>query len=139
MNLLSISQIVDLVRQGTDSPGRAGTKLESGDGKVLIDKISTDSRTLQRGELFVALRGENFDGHKFVEAAAKAGAEAYAAPAPMPNCVIRRRNWLAGLCGAYRMMLPTPHVTPFTPAPMTARRRNSVELETPDSNRRQIT
>src|SRR2546428_3051422 len=74
MNLLSISQIVDLVRQGTDSPGRAGTKLESGDGKVLIDKISTDSRTLQRGELFVALRGENFDGHKFVEAAVKTGA-----------------------------------------------------------------
>src|SRR6202011_1885531 len=39
-----------------------------------IDKISTDSRTLKRGELFVALRGENFDGHKFVESAAKAGA-----------------------------------------------------------------
>ena len=35
-------------------------------------KISTDSRTIKPGELFVALRGENFDGHKFVEAAAKA-------------------------------------------------------------------
>src|SRR3989442_5811152 len=74
MNRLSIFQIVDLVGQGTASPGRAGAKLESGDGNLSVDKISTDSRTLQRGELFVALRGENFDGHKFVEAAAKAGA-----------------------------------------------------------------
>src|SRR5437667_11015575 len=51
-----------------------GTEISSGDGKVFIDKISTDSRTLKRGELFVALRGENFDGHNFVESAAKSGA-----------------------------------------------------------------
>src|SRR2546428_11366092 len=52
----------------------AGAEISSGDGNVSIDKISTDSRTLKRGELFVALRGENFDGHKFVEAAVKTGA-----------------------------------------------------------------
>src|SRR5256885_8034205 len=52
----------------------AGAEISSGDGKVFIDKISTDSRTLKRGELFVALRGENFDGHNFVESTAKAGA-----------------------------------------------------------------
>src|SRR5881296_399992 len=51
-----------------------GTEISSGDGKVFIDKISTDSRAVKRGELFVALRGENFDGHNFVESAAKAGA-----------------------------------------------------------------
>src|SRR6059036_3923450 len=52
----------------------AGAEIFSGDGKVFIDKISTDSRAVKRGELFVALRGENFDGHNFVESAAKAGA-----------------------------------------------------------------
>src|SRR5437879_6363273 len=52
----------------------AGAEISSGDGKVFIDKISTDSRTLKRGELFVALRGENFDGHNFVESAAQSGA-----------------------------------------------------------------
>src|SRR5213593_4193777 len=52
----------------------AGAEIFSGDGKVFIDKISTDSRAVKRGELFVALRGENFDGHDFVESAAKAGA-----------------------------------------------------------------
>ncbi len=41
---------------------------------VAVEKVSTDSRTVKRGELFVALRGENFDGHKFVEGAARAGA-----------------------------------------------------------------
>ena len=50
------------------------TSLTSGDGSVMIDKVSTDSRTLKPGELFVALRGENFDGHNFVESAAKTGA-----------------------------------------------------------------
>jgi UDP-N-acetylmuramoyl-tripeptide--D-alanyl-D-alanine ligase len=64
MNRLSIFQIAKFT----------GAAVSSGDGKSFIDKISTDSRTLKRGELFVALRGENFDGHNFVESAAKAGA-----------------------------------------------------------------
>src|SRR6266851_5076633 len=64
MNPLSILQITEL----------AGAKLEQGDGENSVERISTDSRTIKKGELFVALRGENFDGHKFVEATAKAGA-----------------------------------------------------------------
>jgi len=38
--------------------------------------ISTDTRTLALGELFVALRGENFDGHGFLATAASSGAAA---------------------------------------------------------------
>jgi len=64
MNKLSIFQIAEF----------ASASVSGGDGNVSIDKISTDSRTLKRGELFVALRGENFDGHKFIEAAVKTGA-----------------------------------------------------------------
>ncbi|MEY2530721.1 MAG: UDP-N-acetylmuramoyl-tripeptide--D-alanyl-D-alanine ligase [Verrucomicrobiota bacterium] len=64
MNKLSILQIVDL----------AGAKLESGDGNIFVEKVSTDSRTVKPGELFVALRGETFDGHKFVEEVAQKGA-----------------------------------------------------------------
>src|ERR1700730_15279244 len=52
----------------------AGGSISRGDETVVIEKVSTDSRTLKPGELFVALRGENFDGHKFVERAAQAGA-----------------------------------------------------------------
>ena len=64
MNPLGLSQIAEF----------AGASLEYGDGTVAINKISTDSRTIKSGELFVALHGENFDAHDFVEAAAKSGA-----------------------------------------------------------------
>jgi UDP-N-acetylmuramoyl-tripeptide--D-alanyl-D-alanine ligase len=39
-----------------------------------FDGVSTDTRSLQRGDLFVALRGERFDGHDFLQQAAAAGA-----------------------------------------------------------------
>src|SRR2546421_3740258 len=64
MNPLPLSQIAQW----------AGGSLSSGDGTVVIDKVSTDSRTIKRGELFVALRGEKFDGHNFIEAVATSGA-----------------------------------------------------------------
>jgi UDP-N-acetylmuramoyl-tripeptide--D-alanyl-D-alanine ligase len=44
-------------------------------GNILsITGITTDSRKLQRGEMFVALKGENFDGHDYAETAVKNGA-----------------------------------------------------------------
>ena len=46
--------------------------------------VSTDSRTLQAGALFVALRGPNFDGAGFVAAAAEAGAAGAIVPRFMP-------------------------------------------------------
>lgn len=36
--------------------------------------ISTDSRTISPGQLFVALKGENFDGHSWLEQVREAGA-----------------------------------------------------------------
>ncbi|NEO58863.1 MAG: hypothetical protein F6K54_41060 [Okeania sp. SIO3B5] len=42
--------------------------------KTLITGINTDTRNLQSGEGFVALRGEKFDGHKFVKQAIEKGA-----------------------------------------------------------------
>jgi UDP-N-acetylmuramoyl-tripeptide--D-alanyl-D-alanine ligase len=36
--------------------------------------VSTDSRTIMPGNLFFALRGENFDGHRFAEEACRKGA-----------------------------------------------------------------
>ncbi len=39
-----------------------------------ISGVSIDSRTIGRGEAYIAIKGENHDGHAFVEAALKAGA-----------------------------------------------------------------
>ena len=64
MNPLTLFQIAQL----------AGASLSSGDGTAVINKVSSDSRMIKPGELFVALRGENFEGHDFVEASAKGGA-----------------------------------------------------------------
>ena len=41
-----------------------------------IAGVSTDTRTVAPGQLFVALRGERFDGHDFLEQAVTAGAGA---------------------------------------------------------------
>ena len=39
-----------------------------------IHGISIDERTIKKGELFIALIGENFDGHNFIESAISKGA-----------------------------------------------------------------
>ncbi|MBI5875384.1 MAG: UDP-N-acetylmuramoyl-tripeptide--D-alanyl-D-alanine ligase [Deltaproteobacteria bacterium] len=41
--------------------------LMSGNEDVWINGVSTDSRTIRKGELFFALKGPNFDGHRFIE------------------------------------------------------------------------
>lgn len=51
-------------------------RLVSGDPGTSITRVSTDTRTIQPGDLFVAISGENFDGHDFVSSAASAGASA---------------------------------------------------------------
>jgi UDP-N-acetylmuramoyl-tripeptide--D-alanyl-D-alanine ligase len=43
---------------------------------ALFTGVSTDSRSIGAGDLFVALRGERFDGHEFLKAAAAAKAAA---------------------------------------------------------------
>ncbi len=43
---------------------------------ITVNNISTDSRTTKKGDLFLAIEGDNFDGHGFLAPAAKAGAVA---------------------------------------------------------------
>jgi len=50
--------------------------LGGGAGAPAVSVVSKDTRTIQAGDLYWALRGENFDGHDFVAAAAAAGAAA---------------------------------------------------------------
>lgn len=49
---------------------------------IPIHRISTDSRRIQRGDLFIALEGDNFDGHDFVEDAIRGGASAVVVSKP---------------------------------------------------------
>lgn len=45
-------------------------------GGVIVSGVSTDSRTLQPGDIFVAISGERLDGHRFVKNAVAGGAVA---------------------------------------------------------------
>jgi murE/murF fusion protein len=50
--------------------------LAGGGQRCLLRNISTDTRSVASGDVFVALVGENFDGHDFVDQAVSAGAGA---------------------------------------------------------------
>jgi UDP-N-acetylmuramoyl-tripeptide--D-alanyl-D-alanine ligase len=66
---VSIPQLIEvLLSQPVNLSEAALAQVSSG--------IQTDSRILKRGEVFLALRGENFDGHEFVPTAIAKGAVA---------------------------------------------------------------
>ena len=55
---------------------RATSGSVRGDPATPITTVATDSRTAKPGSLFVAIRGERFDGHAFIGAATKGGSVA---------------------------------------------------------------
>lgn len=52
---------------------RAVAGQASGEGDIRFDAIGTDTRDLQAGDLFFALRGPNFDAHAFLDQARDRG------------------------------------------------------------------
>ena len=53
---------------------RRALGLAASSSRIRFDSVSTDTRQLRKGALFVALRGERFDGHDFLSRAARKGA-----------------------------------------------------------------
>lgn len=75
--------------------------------EAVIRQISTDTRTLQAGDTFVALSGEQFDGHQFITQAVEAGASAMivetAQAVSIPQIIVNNtRLALAALATAIR-------------------------------------
>jgi UDP-N-acetylmuramoyl-tripeptide--D-alanyl-D-alanine ligase len=66
------------------SAEEAGRALAVGSLRTDVTGVSIDTRSLRPGDLFVALRGERFDGHDYVGAALAAGA---------CGAVVERRAW----------------------------------------------
>ncbi len=90
-------------------------ELSGGGTAAEVEAVCTDSRALKPGALFVALRGEKFDGHAFVSQAARSGAAGAVVeeiPADLPPgkfAVIKVPDTLAALqrmAAAYRRTLP---------------------------------
>lgn len=55
---------------------------------VTVSHISTDTRTLAEGDIYVALRGEYFDGHHYISTAVHKGAAAVVVEQEMQDCPI---------------------------------------------------
>lgn len=53
--------------------------------EILITGVSIDSRKIEKGNLFIPFKGENSDGHKFVEDSLKKGAAAALWQSDVPN------------------------------------------------------
>ncbi len=69
---------------------KLGGKLVGDD--VSFSSVGTDSRAVKKGDLFVALKGPNFDGHDYIKQVAKAGAVAAMVQrditTPIPSLVV---------------------------------------------------
>jgi len=52
------------------------TELQNENTQQKVSRVHTDTRSLQDGDLFVAIKGERFDGHDYLELAAQNGAVA---------------------------------------------------------------
>ncbi|MEG1996057.1 MAG: Mur ligase domain-containing protein [Oscillospiraceae bacterium] len=63
MNNLKLNQIINAV----------GGKCESSE-QIEINDVCIDTRKLKKGCLYIAIKGENFDGHDFITQAIKLGA-----------------------------------------------------------------
>ncbi|HSI86283.1 MAG: UDP-N-acetylmuramoyl-tripeptide--D-alanyl-D-alanine ligase [Candidatus Methylacidiphilales bacterium] len=53
---------------------RGGGRLRQGRPETVVHRLHTDTRSIKAGDLFVALRGDRFDGHAYIVDAAKLGA-----------------------------------------------------------------
>ena len=58
----------------TDIARATGGRIVYGDPATAVGRVTIDSRSLQAGDFFVAIRGDRFDGHQFLQDAARSGA-----------------------------------------------------------------
>lgn len=93
-------------------------KIPTAAGEVMVCGVSTDSRKVQPGELFVALTGDRFDGHDFLNEVAQKGVAAVMISQDFPvsgvSCPVvsvkDTRMALGKLAAAYRGKFSLPVV-----------------------------
>jgi UDP-N-acetylmuramoyl-tripeptide--D-alanyl-D-alanine ligase len=95
-------------------------RLQQGPGSITVEQLCTDSRKAQRGELFIAIQGERYDGHDFVDSAIQKGVAAIminrswyescpAVPRATPAIVVQdTRKALGTWAASYRNQFDLP-------------------------------
>ena len=100
----SLSEAAVAIGARLRAAGQTATELS-------IQGVTTDSRSDSKGCLFVALRGERFDGHDYVTKAAESGAIGalvdHAIDCPLPQLIVDDcRLALGRLAAAWRKRIP---------------------------------
>lgn len=65
------------ILKGAEILRAVGGAICAGSASAVVTGVSTDSRRIRKGELFIPLVGERFDGHDFIADAVSAGAAAF--------------------------------------------------------------
>lgn len=103
LNLSEIAIAVDGQLQGED---------------CAISSVTTDTRKISPGDLFIALVGASFDGHQFIEQAQAAGAAAFIVDRPIdsvqPYIVVADTQQALGALGAYVKAQVNPKTVAIT-------------------------
>ena len=85
---------------------------------ITIEALSTDSRALASGQVFLALKGPNFDGHKFVSQVASLGGSAlivdHQVDSELPQVVVADTRIALGKIGAYVKATTAPKTVGIT-------------------------
>ena len=82
---------------------------ESNAEDALVTSVCTDTRQIEEGALFVALRGSNFDGHKFIPEALEKGAVCAISEEYLPYPILKVDNAhkaLVDLAKYYKKLFP---------------------------------
>ena len=88
----------------------APTSSVQASSEISSKRITTDTRTIKTGDIFLALSGDNFDGHDYVEVAAQKGAIAAIVSRPIkmsaahaiPQLIVSDTRLALGQLAAYR-------------------------------------
>ncbi|MGB5878141.1 MAG: Mur ligase family protein, partial [Psychrobacter nivimaris] len=102
-NLLAATTSLDGQWQLPQGHGAEQTALSS-------KRVATDTRTIKPGDIFLALSGDNFDGHDYIETAISKGAVAavvsrptsLSGPNAIPQLVVSDTRLALGQLAAYR-------------------------------------
>ncbi|MGC9318586.1 MAG: UDP-N-acetylmuramoyl-tripeptide--D-alanyl-D-alanine ligase [Armatimonadota bacterium] len=113
------SEVTDVAQQSRytatlrEVAAACGGEVQQRWADVLVRGVSTDTRELSEGDLFVALKGERHNGHEFLADALEAGAaaavvhDAGGAPAELPVVVVSDPlEALGKLAAAHRAQMP---------------------------------
>lgn len=87
--------------------------------KTIINNVVSNSQQVQSGDLFIAIIGQNFDGHCYIDEALKNGAAALIVSKPQPDCsvpalLVENTKYAFGQIGAWARRYYNPTVFAIT-------------------------